>query len=930
MKFYLTIILGMVSYALNAQLTHYIVLVDANIHTAPTPTGGGFAPQSNYSVTTKTLVAEPYPSNFQPEVNASTIHPGAGNIPNVLFGGDLPSAGTGYGAFAVPIHTTQIYDQSHFPIMLESNFYNENSNSLYNESYLSIVPSNYQYFASPTTHVPAQTAQREGFLFGGPPSDLKVFDHQSATQPSIVYSNPHSFATTGSWYNMKVMLDEFNGDLIIRWVKINNQIVISNQNLGQVAWLNSFRLGLAVDDLADMFIFSTQYSTLDVGFEMNDTIICVGECISLTDTSTTEYCTNCNTYQWTFPGADSTTSTQQHPSNICYSNPGTYPVHLTVTNNAETKSTVKLITVKPLPEVNLGNDTILCNNQPLTLDATLPNATYLWSDNSTNPTLNVNAIGIHWVETTVDDCTARDSILVNPQPIISLALGNDTTVCPNEPIFLEATQPNVDYLWQDGSTDSTFTTTQEGNYFVTISNVCEILSDTIEVTFTATELVVDLGIDTVLCVGETLVLDVANPTAESYLWQDGSTSSSFTITQSGMYFVAVSDTCVTVMDTINVIITGNFPVPNLGIDTVLCEGLELTLDAFSPIANTYLWNDNSTNSTLTIDTGGQFIATATNNCGSRSDTINIELLISELAVDLGNDTTLCNGDVLLLQAFDPTALSYEWQDGSTNSTFMVSQSGTYQVTLHDFCTSISDSILIEYIILDLDLGNDTAICQGRSFQLDVFHPKAANYTWHDGSTNSSFTPREAGTVYVTIDNHCESISDSMEVIVSSPVPLIPNLGHNQVLCPGATQILDATIENALTYIWQDSTEGPIYVVTEPGIYQVTVSNACISLMDEIEFTADACCNMFLPDAFTPNNDGKNDTFNAFTNCHVSDFSMMIFDRWGSKVFESTDIDNGWDGIVRGEAMCTGVYIWILQFNDGFTVRKKEGSVTLIR
>jgi gliding motility-associated-like protein len=228
-----------------------------------------------------------------------------------------------------------------------------------------------------------------------------------------------------------------------------------------------------------------------------------------------------------------------------------------------------------------------------------------------------------------------------------------------------------------------------------------------------------------------------------------------------------------------------------------------------------------------------------------------------------------------------------------------------------------------HITLSVDLGNDTVICEGRTFMLEAEHLNAENYVWHNGSTNSYFGVAEAGQFYVTIDNHCETVSDTIEVTMSLQTPLVPNLGTDRILCPGAIEVLDATTENALNYVWQDSTEGAIYVVSEPGIYEVTVSNACLTFSDEIEVTADACCNIFVPDAFTPNGDGVNDVFYAFTNCQTSAFSMVIYDRWGGKIFETTDINNGWDGTTNGRALNTGVYVYTLSFNDGFLTRKKK-------
>lgn len=791
MRIFITLILWLiVTSIIQAQTTINYDLNNTNIHFSPTPTGGGFSPQSNYTIITKPLVAEPYAINPQAGVNAATIYSPAGNVNNVFFGGDLLTI-SGTGSSAIPIFTKQIFSQSDFPIYLECNFYSRSSSPLYNESYLFIVPSNYQYFASPTTYTPQQTTQREGILFGGHPNNLRIVDHKSTTQASVFTNYPHSFTTYGNWYNQKMILDYVNGNLIVRSATIDNNNVMTNVNLGAYTWLNSIRLGIAVDDMAEGFEIISDYSDLIVDFEVSDTTICAGECVDLTDLSTTSFCTNCNAFQWLVPDAATTTSTQQNPNNICFQNSGTFPITLIVSNSVESDTITKMITVLPSPNVDLGNDTILCNNQTVTLDATIPNAvSYLWSNNSTNSTLTVTTIGNYSVEVFDGNCSDYDTIFIN--------------------------------------------------------------------------------------------------------------------------------------------VTGDFPIVNLGNDTTLCQGDTLLLDAFSPIANSYLWNDSSTNTTLAVTTGGQFIAEATNNCGTTSDTIDIQLLISELEINLGNDTTLCDGDLLTLNVFEPTVISYLWQDNSTNPTYEVTQSGTYQVTVSDVCETVTDSIFIEYITLEVNLGNDTAICEGRSFMLDVSHTNAENYVWHDGSTNSYFGVQSEGLIYVTLENHCEIVSDTMQVTVSTATPLVPNLGENQTLCPGQTIVLDATTENALNYIWQDSTENVLYFVTEPGIYKVTVSNACLSISDEIEFMAGACCNLFVPNVFTPNNDGNNDTFHAYTNCEVTGFSMMIFDRWGGKLFETRDINQGWDGMKDGQLLNNGVYVYMISFYDGFSNRNKEGSVTLIR
>lgn len=95
------------------------------------------------------------------------------------------------------------------------------------------------------------------------------------------------------------------------------------------------------------------------------------------------------------------------------------------------------------------------------------------------------------------------------------------------------------------------------------------------------------------------------------------------------------------------------------------------------------------------------------------------------------------------------------------------------------------------------------------------------------------------------------------------------------------------------------------------------------------------CNIFTPNVFSPNNDGKNDEFLAFTNCDLSNFHMQIFDRWGTMVFESMEINSGWNGTLDTRDLPQGVYTFQIKFaflNADSTGNAliKSGDVTLIR
>lgn len=94
--------------------------------------------------------------------------------------------------------------------------------------------------------------------------------------------------------------------------------------------------------------------------------------------------------------------------------------------------------------------------------------------------------------------------------------------------------------------------------------------------------------------------------------------------------------------------------------------------------------------------------------------------------------------------------------------------------------------------------------------------------------------------------------------------------------------------------------------------------------------SEACDNIFIPDAFSPNGDGHNDVLYVRSPC-ISSMDFLVFDRWGNKVFETGDINNGWDGTYNGKPANMGTYIWYLTATtiDGASI-EKNGNVTLVR
>jgi gliding motility-associated-like protein len=141
------------------------------------------------------------------------------------------------------------------------------------------------------------------------------------------------------------------------------------------------------------------------------------------------------------------------------------------------------------------------------------------------------------------------------------------------------------------------------------------------------------------------------------------------------------------------------------------------------------------------------------------------------------------------------------------------------------------------------------------------------------------------------------------------------------------------LRNAQNYLWSDQSTGPQLTVSQPGLYSlnVTDSNLCVG-HDSILIAQKQCIEgLFVPNAFTPNGDGRNDSFRAYLSGNINGFRFTIYNRWGSKVFETKTVGQGWDGTYNGTAAGTGTFIWYCRYQlDGQPEKIKKGTVMLLR
>ena len=402
---------------------------------------------------------------------------------------------------------------------------------------------------------------------------------------------------------------------------------------------------------------------------------------------------------------------------------------------------------------------------------------------------------------------------------------------------------------------------------------------------------------------------------------------------------------------------------NLPVERVLCEEmLTLEIDIFTADppcgstiadlsygANHPLWNiqwdlgdgtiiPDSVNVVHDYENEGEYIVNVTgmwcDQVVSHTDTIHVTTGIDDLEI-LG-PTNICDDSSIVifnsnysggtwdgLGIIDPLEGSFSTEVAGVGEHLII-----YQVDSNG-CIGIDSLMVTVGVGPQIDLGGDTAICPQSTLILDA-GDDFDMITWSTGQSTSMISVSNPGIYTVSaIKDGCESL-DTIEVS-SAELPIV-NLGQDTVLCNGEVLTL-GPIGEIDDILWSTGEMSNDIQVDQPGEYSVAVSNNCGTTIDSIMLEFIECgCEMYVPNAFTPNGDNFNDIMETFLpdDCRLIHYRVEIFNRWGELVFLSTNPDISWNGTFNGEIAPPGVYIYKIRYEtDGGSATDRKGSVTLI-
>jgi gliding motility-associated-like protein len=178
----------------------------------------------------------------------------------------------------------------------------------------------------------------------------------------------------------------------------------------------------------------------------------------------------------------------------------------------------------------------------------------------------------------------------------------------------------------------------------------------------------------------------------------------------------------------------------------------------------------------------------------------------------------------------------------------------------------------------------------------------------------------------------DSCFDTVTVVTTKKVQISSNI-TNQVVCKNFVFTVDASAPSAEKYLWSTGNQQPVQTIIRADSYTVLATNSCSSDQRTFAVTYNTCdCNIYIPNAFTPNHDGLNDVFRPSIKCYPKDYSFIIYNRFGQIVYRTSEINKGWDGKINSYDASMGAYIWLVHYRDpnDYSIQKKQGTFILVK
>ncbi len=715
--------------------------------------------------------------------------------------------------------------------------------------------------------------------------------------------------------------------------------------------------------------------------QTTDTAICYGNSINLTVQTSGSLGTLNYIWDTHNPIQDTLNASIYYPNFNVHPTQSQY-YYVQVSSAACTVVDSVLVTVHRIG-LQMPPDTLICASSQLTLTTqplyTQSNVQYQWypdwyivSGGQTNqPVVNPSQTTTFYVTATdAFGCSVVDSVKVEVDAFTANFAQIHPLYCHNDCngyIQIGITNPvlPVTYQWNNGSQSDQLTNLCAGTYEVTVTDALG-CSKVLSTTFTNPPL-----LEASLQVLSNASCDIYNPNTGSvqvtawggtpsyhYHWNTNDTIPLLQNLFAGIYTVTVTDHngCDTIL---SVTITDPSPLQILAVpQPTLCFGscdgsaqVYITNQGTPPY--TYQWSTNENGTSINNLCAGIYSVTV----------IDAEYCVRVQAIAVNQPDSIrpvlsvppikCYGDttyITISQIIGGTpSYTWVWNDGSSGQSLYGVSAGTYSLTITDAHQCVDTTIIVvqqpSLLTSTANIVNTlcTASCNGSAQVIPTGGTSPYSFVWSTGQHSSQITSLCEGAYRVTVTdaNGCTYV-DEYTIGNNNYAPPLEAIAQPPVIYTGQSSQLLAQTTGTNQFYWAPSNtlsnpyvKNPVATPTETTTYIVHITdyNGCTNIDTVVVMVLDVVCTepyIYVPNAFTPNGDGENDILYVHAPM-ATDVYFAIYDRWGEKIFETTDLLKGWDGKYKGKPMDPAVFVYYLKVTclDRLQFEKK-GNITLIR
>jgi gliding motility-associated-like protein len=602
----------------------------------------------------------------------------------------------------------------------------------------------------------------------------------------------------------------------------------------------------------------------------------------------------------------------------------------------------------------------------VTVSGGTPNFTYLWNTGATTRTIvNLRAGSYSVTITDANTCQlVKNTTIDQPAPLTISTVKTDV-LCYNgstgniNNTIAGGIQP-YSYNWNTGTGAEDKTAVPAGTYTLTVTDANNCTASSSAVINQPAALALGISKTNPLCPESSngaIDLSASGGVAPlHYIWSNAASTQDLTGIDTGSYSVLVTDSngCTATASTTLAVLN---PLTVAESHTnITCNGSNNGSITTQTTGGTqpynYLWSNNATTGSLVGLTAGQYTLVVTDANGCTAGTGAITMVEpSLLGVGLTTSHVACAG--ALTGGVNSTVnggtqpYTYLWSNNRQTEDLANIAAGAYTLTVTDAngCSLTANTFINTLPQLSVSAEANDLACYSPKGYIDLTVNAGTGpftYQWNNGATTEDLANIYPGTYTVIVRDANNCALDTSFIIVNQNTFSVDATGGGTIKLGETIDLhVTGTGSQQTSFTWTPTFGMPCTtcadITVQPGhttLYTVTGidTNGC-EAQDTVSVEVLEDHEIFTPNAFSPNGDGNNDYLQLFGNlAGIKTFELLVFDRWGEKVFETTEPTFTWDGTYKGEQLGPTVCVYVMNivFLDGYREATRKGSLTLIR